>query len=280
VEKRARIEQDHPDMSVQKQCALIGLTRSSYYREPVPETKRNIEIMRLIDEEYTRNPFKGSRQMRDYLRRQGCKVNRKRVQRLMRLMGLVSVSPGKKTSVPGNGHKIYPYLLRKMPVVRPNQVWCSDITYIRLKNGFVYLAAVMDWYSRKILSWEVSATLDDSFCISALERALRRYPKPEIFNTDQGAQFTGEGFTNGLKQQDIRISMNSKGRAIDNFAIERFWRTLKYEDIYLKEYATVGELLKGLRAFMEEYNNKRSHSSLNSRTPSEAYSGLSFGQAA
>lgn len=271
TEKRALIEPDHPVISLRRQCELIGLTRSGYYREPVRESVENLELMKLIDEEYTRHPFFGTRQMRNYLRRQGYKLNRKRVQRLMRLMGLASVAPKKRTTVPGAGHRIYPYLLRNLEISRPNQVWCSDLTYIRLKGGFVYLTVVMDWYSRYVLSWEISVTMDDGFCVSALERALRLHTCPEIFNTDQGSQYTGAGFTGVLKDHGITISMDGKGRVMDNIMVERLWRTLKYEDIYLREYESVQALVEGLRVYFGFYNNERPHQSLGEKTPAEVY---------
>ena len=274
------IDADNKQVSINRQCELLGLSKSSYYRIPTPETEENSKFMRLIDEEYTRHPFLGSRGMKSYLRRKGYKINRKRVQRLMRVMGLASIAPQKRTSIPAPGHKVYPYLLRKLDINRPNQVWCSDVTYIRLKHGFVFLTAVMDWYSRYVLSWEVSVIIDDSFCVSALERALRSYALPDIFNTDQGAQYTSGAFTGVLKDNDIDISMDGKGRAMDNIMIERLWRSLKYEDIYLKDYETVGELIAGLRTYFEYYNNERSHQSFDERTPAEVYNGLSFKGAA
>ncbi len=267
------IEPDHPLLSVLRQCRLLGLSRASYYRAPSSETKENLELMRIIDEEYTRHPFLGSRGMRKYLKREGYKVNRKRVQRLMRLMGLASIAPQKRTSVPAPGHKIYPYLLRGIDIDRPNRVWCSDITYIRLKRGFVFLTVVMDWHSRYVLSWEISTIIDESFCVSALERALRRHDKPEIFNTDQGSQYTGAAFTGVLKDHGVRISMDGKGRVTDNIMVERLWRTVKYEDVYTRDYGTVEELTAGLRKYFDYYNYARSHSSLGDRTPAEAYWG-------
>jgi len=267
-------------LSIKRQCELIGLSTSSYYRKVRGESEENLMYMRLIDEEYTRHPFFGSRGMRDYLRRLGHRVSRKRMQRLMRVMGLVSVAPQKRTSIPAPGHKIYPYLLRNLEICRPDHVWCSDITYIRLKRGYVFLTAVMDWYSRYVLSWEVSVTIDDSFCVSALERALRCHGSPEIFNSDQGAQYTGNAFTGVLKAHGVRISMDGKGRATDNIVIERFWRTLKYEDIYLKDYETVAELNDGLREYFNWYNNSRPHQSLGGRTPAEVYNNGSLRSAA
>lgn len=237
------IEPDHKRISVSRQAELLNLPRSSYYRwikGGKGETDENLDLMRLIDEEYTRRPFYGSRKMRDYLRRQGYRVNRKRVRRLMRLMGLRSLAPTPDTSKPAPEHKVYPYLLRGMEINRPNQVWCTDVTYIRLRGGFVYLVAIMDWYSRKVLSWEVSASMEASFCVSALERALRLYPAPEIFNSDQGSQFTSKDFTGTLKDAGVTISMDGKGRCMDNIFIERLWRSVKYEEIYLKDGRAAG----------------------------------------
>lgn len=271
AEKRAFIEPEHPVISLRRQCELIGLTRSGYYRELVAESAENLKLMKLIDEEYTRHPFFGTRQMRNYLNRQGYRVNRKRVQRLMRLMGLASVAPKKRSTVPCDGHRIYPYLLRNLEIYRPNQVWCSDLTYIRLKGGFVYLTVVMDWYSRYVLSWEISVTMDDGFCVSALERALRLHACPEIFNTDQGSQYTGTAFTGVLKDHGIAISMDGKGRVMDNIMVERLWRTLKYEDIYLREYGSVQALIEGLKVYFDFYNNERSHQTFDGKTPAEVY---------
>ena len=272
-EKRACIDPAHKSLSIQRQCELIDLPRSSYYREQktAQESEENLALMRLIDEEYTRHPFYGSRQMRNYLRRQGYKVNRKRVQRLMQEMGIQSIAPKPNTSKSHPAHKIYPYLLKNLDIICPDQVWCSDITYIRLPGGFVYLTAVMDWYSRYVISWEISVTMDSDFCVSALESALRRHGRPEIFNTDQGAQFTSNDFTTTLLDQDIQISMDGKGRATDNIFIERLWRSVKYEEIYLKEYKTVNELIKSLKVYFDFYNNERSHSGLDDRTPAEVY---------
>ena len=272
--KRAMVESDNQDLSIRRQCDLLELSRSSYYRSPVFETDENLKLMRMIDEEYTRHPFFGSRKIRDVLFRKGFKVNRKRVQRLMRLMGLESIAPRKRTSIPHPDHKVYPYLLRGLDINHADQVWCSDITYIPMAHGFVYLTVVMDWYSRCVLSWEVSVTMDDSFCVSALERALRRHPRPEIFNTDQGSQFTSTAFTNVLKDHDIKISMDGKGRATDNIMVERLWRSVKYEDVYLKDYETVEDLIAGLREYFEFYN-ERPHQSFGVRTPAEVYKGIS-----
>ncbi len=235
------------------------------------ETAENLELMRLIDEEYTRHPFYGSRKMRDWLQRQGYGVNRKRVRRLMGKMGLESVAPKPNTSRPAPQHKIYPYLLRGLEIDRADQVWCTDITYIRLAHGFVYLTAVMDWYSRYVLSWEVSVTMEEAFCVSALESALRRHGRPEIFNTDQGSQFTGEAFTGVLKAAEVKISMDGKGRAMDNIMVERLWRSVKYEEIYLKDYESVGELTAALKQYFTFYNEERPHQSHGGQTPAEVY---------
>ena len=255
------IKPDHSQLSIMRQCALLGLPRASYYRTTVGVEKSadNLNLMRLIDEEYTRHPFFGSRKMRDYLCRLGHKVNRKWVRRLMRKMGIKSVAPSPNTSKPSPEHKVYPYLLNGLDISRANHVWCTDITYIRLAGGFVYLVAVMDCYSRKVLSWEVSSSMDDSFCVSALERALRLYPAPEIFNSDQGSQFTGKAFTGVLKKHEIRISMDGKGRCLDNIFIKRLWRSVKYEDVYLNDYATTVELRKGLRKYFHFYRPTQPH---------------------
>lgn len=275
VEKRRSIEPAHPKLSIKRQCELIGLPRASYYRgEPVlEENAENLELMRRIDEEYTRHPFYGTRKMRDWLNQQGHRVNRKRVQRLMHRMGLESVAPKPNTSKAAKSHKVYPYLLRGLQIERPNQVWCSDLTYIRLSGGFVYLTAVMDWHSRYVLSWEVSVTMQEDFCVSALESALRRHGVPEIFNTDQGVQYTGQAFTGVLKDKGIRISMDGKGRAMDNIMIERLWRSVKYEEIYLKDYESVSELITALRAYFDFYNHERPHQGLGGATPAQVYHG-------
>jgi putative transposase len=226
--------------------------------------------MRLLDEQYTRAPFYGIRRMSAWLREQGHPVNHKRVRRLMRLMGIEAIHPKRKLSRKNDEHKIFPYLLRGMPIIRPDQVWTSDITYIRLHRGFVYLVAVMDWFSRYVLSWSVSVTLDVHFCLEALEGALAK-SKPDIFNTDQGSQFTSREFTGMLLGKDIRISMDSKGRAFDNIFIERLWRSVKYEEVYLKEYPDVLSCIQGLRDYFQFYNEERLHQSLGYKTPRKAY---------
>lgn len=275
-EKKQLIQPKHPKLSIQRQCELIRLPRSSYYREGLmgEETPANLEIMRLIDKEYTDHPFYGTRQIRNVLRRKGYKINRKRVQRLMRKMGIQSIAPKPNTSKAHPKHKIYPYLLRNFDVTRADQVWCTDLTYIRLAGGFVYLTAVMDWYSRYVLSWELSITMDSEFCVSALERALRCYGTPYIFNTDQGSQYTSHEFTKVLKDKDIKISMDGKGRAMDNIFIERLWRSVKYEEIYVKEFKSVEDLRKTLKKYFDFYNNERPHQSFNAQTPAEVYYGM------
>jgi putative transposase len=272
-EKRTCIRPD-TGISICRQCELLALPRSSYYRstcDPSRVSQEDLELMRLIDEEYTRHPFFGSRKIKIWLKREGHNVNRKRVQRLMRKMGIQSIAPKPNTSARRKDHKIYPYLLKGMNINRPNMVWTADITYIRLSGGFVYLTAIMDWHSRYVLSWEISVTLDDDFCVNALESAIRRYGRPGIFNTDQGAQFTGKDFTGVLSRNDIRISMDGKGRATDNIFIERLWRSVKYEEIYLHEYRNVKELTRALKAYFEFYNLERTHQSLNDATPEESY---------
>ena len=228
--------------------------------------------MQLIDEEYTKHPFYGSRKMRDALRRRGYTVNRKRIQRLMRTMGIQSIAPKPGTSKPHPEHKVYPYLLRNMRVLCPDQVWSSDITYVPLSGGFAYLVAVMDWFSRYVLAWELSVSMEKEFCIAALESALRRFGSPDIFNTDQGSQFTSKDFTDILKDNEVLISMDGRGRALDNVFIERLWRSVKYEEIYPKEHSSCGELVDSLRHYFEFYNTSRPHAALQGKTPAEVYS--------
>jgi len=273
-EKRVCIQPETPGLSIVRQCELLSLPRSSYYRpvyEPSKISQEDLELMRLIDEEYMRHPFYGSRKIRIYLKRQGYRVNRKRVQRLMRKMGIQSLAPKPNTSSPLKDHKIYPYLLKGMNINRPNMVWCSDITYIRLSGGFVYLTAVMDWHSRYVLAWEISVTMDDDFCVNALKSAIRQYGCPDIFNTDQGSQYTGKDFTGVLLEHDIKISMDGKGRAMDNIFIERLWRSVKYEEIYLHEYQNVKELIVALKKYFNFYNFERTHQSLDDQIPIEVY---------
>jgi putative transposase len=264
------VDGDDPRLSVSQQCALLDLSRSSYYYEPAPESDKNLKLMELIDREYTAHPFLGSRGIRRFLRRAGHAVNRKRVQRLLRLMGLEAVYPKPRLSVRGAGHKVYPYLLRNVAIERVNQVWSTDITYLPLPRGFMYLTAVMDWYSRYVLSWRLSNTLDGAFCLEALEEALCR-GRPEVFNTDQGVQFTATSFTRRVEEAGARMSMDGRGRCLDNVFVERLWRTVKYEHVYLWRPESVPALLAGLREYFGYYNERRGHQSLTDRTPAEVY---------
>lgn len=264
------IEPDHTEISLRRQCELIGLARSTYYHEPACESEFNLRLMRLIDEQYLKTPFYGWPRMTAHLRRQGYEVNHKRVQRLMQLMGVQAIYPKPKTTVSGHGHKIFPYLLRGLEVVQPNQVWSADITYVPMQQGFMYLVAILDWFSRYVLAWQLSNTLDARFCLDALQQALQ-IGQPQIFNTDQGVQFTGQEFTARLEGAGIQISMDGRGRALDNIFIERLWRTVKYEDIYLKDYASVPELDAGLQGYFQFYNHDRPHQSLDYRTPAEVH---------
>ena len=257
-----------------RQCALAGVSRATYYahhQHAQPVDEEDTMILRLIDEEYTRHPFFGSRRMVPFLRVRGWVVNRKRVRRLMRHLGLAGMAPGPHTSQPHPEHPVYPYLLRGIAITRPNQAWSTDITYIRLAQGFGYWVAVIDWYSRKVLTWRLSNTLDVGFCEDSLQEALRRYGVPEIFNTDQGAQFTSHAFINALKAHPIRISMDGRGRAADNIFVERLWRTVKYEDIYLKDYETLAQVQGGLKTYFAFYNGERPHQSLGYQTPDRVY---------
>ena len=265
--KRDLIDWDNEMISVSRQCELLGLSRSTLYYEPEEEAEENHKLMHLIDRKYTHTPFYGSRRMAVYLSGElGQPINRKRVQRLMQLMGIEAIYPKPNTSAPMAGHKIYPYLLRQYVPEKPNDVWSTDITYVRLENGFAYLIAVMDWYSRYILSWSLSNTMDVEFCIEALEEALL-HGSPLIFNSDQGSQFTSERFTGRLEKSGIRISMDGRGRALDNIFIERLWRSVKYEDIYIKGYRTLSEARAGLDEYFNFYNKERPHQSLDYKPP-------------
>lgn len=260
-------------MALTRQCELAGVNRSTVYALnviPKPD-EQELVLLALIDVEYTSRPFYGSRKMLIHLRGLGYVINRKRVQRLMKLLGLAGMAPGPNTSRPHPEHKVYPYLLRGAQITRPNQVWSTDLTYIRLPRGFVYLVAVIDWYSRRVLSWRLSNTMDSGFCVDCLEEALQNFGKPEIFNTDQGSQFTSEAFTGVLLKKDIAISMDGRGRALDNIFVERLWRSVKYEDVYLKRYATLPELLFGLTNYFAFYNMERTHQSLGYDTPDQVY---------
>jgi putative transposase len=267
---RLLVEPGHPELSVRRQCALLGLGRSSLYYQPAAETEENLRLMRLIDQEYTAHPFLGSRRLTKWLAEQGEAVNRKRVQRLLRLMGLEAVYPKPRLSVPGAGHRVYPYLLRGVEVRRPDQVWSADITYIPMSRGFMYLAATIDWYSRYVVAWRLSNTLDGSFCLGMLEEALGR-GRPEVFNTDQGVQFTAQAWAGRLEAAGVRVSMDGKGRCLDNVFVERLWRSVKYEDVYLWCYETVPELERGLGRYFRYYNEGRLHQGLGYRRPAEVY---------
>jgi len=264
---------EEDDMSITRQCLLAGVSRATFYarQHPKPVDESDILISLLIDEEYTKHPFYGTRRMVVFLKTMGHTVNRKRVQRLMRAMGLAGMAPGPNTSIAHPEHKVYPYLLRGVPVIRPNQVWSTDITYIRLAHGFAYLVAIMDWYSRRVLSWRISNTMEAVFCVDCLEEAIRRHGKPEIFNSDQGSQFTSDEFTGILIREGIVISMDGRGRAFDNIFVERLWRNVKYEDVYLKGYATMSELQAGLEKYFLLYNGERPHQSLGNKTPDVVY---------
>ena len=265
------IKPDHPVLSVVRQCELVSISRSWFYREPAGETPLNLELMRLIEAQFLEAPWYGSRQMMRHLRREGFAVGRKRIRRLMAKMGLAPIYQRPRTTVPHPEHRVYPYLLRDMVIDRPNQVWCADITYIPMRRGFLYLASVMDWSTREVLSWRVSNTMDVEFCIEALEEALARFGRPGIFNTDQGSQFTSPRFTDVLREAGIRISMDGRGRWMDNVFIERLWRSLKYECVYLHAFETGSELRAGLARWIGYYNARRPHSTLAGRTPDEAY---------
>ena len=268
------IERINSDISIRRQCDLIGLSRSSYYTD-ISENRQNQDnlfYMSLIDHKYLERPFYGSRRMTHYLCSLGYEVNRKRIRRLMRVMGIQAIYPRPRTSIKGKDHKIYPYLLRGLNIDRINQVWATDITYIPMAYGFIYLVAIMDWFSRYVLSWQLSNTLDTDFCITALENALN-YGIPDIFNSDQGSQFTSHDFTDQLLSAGIRISMDGRGRVMDNIFIERLWRSLKYEDIYIKDYETVKKLHEGLDQYFDFYNNERPHQSQEYRTPAMMYFG-------
>lgn len=261
----------HSQLSIVRQCELLSISRSGFYCQPAGEMPLNLDLMRLIDAQFLETPWYGSRQMVRHLRREGCVVGRKRVRRLMAKMGLAPIYQRPRTTVPHPQHQVYPYLLRGLPIERANQVWCADITYIPMRRGFLYLVAVMDWSSRKVLTWRVSNTMDVEFCIEALEEALRRFGRPEIFNTDQGSQFTSPRFTGVLRDAGVRISMDGRGRWMDNVFIERLWRSLKYECVYLHAFETGSELRAGLTSWIGYYNARRPHSALAGQTPDEAY---------
>ena len=259
------------DLPVAEQCRVLGISRSTAYYESSRNIEEDLVLIREMDELYLERPYYGSRRMRADLSTRERPLNRKRIRRLMRKMGLVAVYPKKRLSTPGKGHKIYAYLLRKLKIVRPNQVWAADFTFIPMPRGFMYLVAVIDWYSRKVLSWQLSNTMDSDFCVEALEEALALHGRPEIFNTDQGSQFTSEDFTDVLKKHGIQISMDGKRRWVDNVMVERLWRSLKYEEVYLKAYESVEEARRSIGIYLKFFNQGRKHQSLGERTPDEVY---------
>ncbi len=263
------IDREH-ELSVKRQCQLLALNRSTVYYQTAAVSEEDLALMRRIDEMHLKQPFYGSRRIRDWLQDEGDEINRKRVQRQM---GIMALYPKARTSRPGKGHKIYPYRLRGLAIERPNQVWASDIRYMPMARGFAYLVAIIDWYSRKVLAWRLSNTLDSDFCVEALEEALQRFGTPEIFNTDQGAQFTSEAFTGILQQAGVVISMDGKGRWIDNVFVERLWRSVKYEDVYLKAYESLPQTRVGLGEYFGFFNSERRHQSLNRHTPNQVYRG-------
>lgn len=275
--KRALVDPRHEQLSLARQCELLGLPRSSWYYEAQPVSEENLTLLRLLDEQYTRCPFYGVRRMTAWLRKQEHPVNPKRVARLMRVLGIAAIYPKPHLSVPGDGHEVHPYLLRDVAVERRDQVWSTDITYIRLAQGFVYLVAVLDWFSRYVLAWELSVTMEVGFCLDALERALQTGARPEIFNSDQGAQFTSREFTGRLRAADVRISMDGRGRALDNVFVERLWRTVKYEEVYLKDYGSVPIARANLDAYFRFYNEERLHQALDYQTPAAVYAAERIG---
>ena len=275
AERLRTIERGEGELSLSRQCRLLEVSRSSLYHRPKGESAETLDLMRKMDELFLRYPFYGSRQMVRHLRREGIHVGRHRVRRLMRLMGIQAIYRAPRTSKPHPGHKVFPYLLRDLKIERPDQVWCTDITYIPVRGGFLYLVAVMDWASRRVLSWRLSNSLDASFCVEALEEALARWGKPDIFNTDQGSQFTSSGFTGLLEDADVKISMDGRGRYLDNIFIERLWRSLKYEAVYLHELADGIEARQLIGEWIAFYNLERPHSSHQGRTPDEVYRGAS-----
>jgi putative transposase len=264
------IDRDH-ELPVSKQCAALAISRGSVYYERVEVSASDLALMRRIDELHLEHPHAGSRMLRDLLAAEGSKIGRRHVRTLMQRMGIEAIYRRPRTSIPAPGHKIFPYLLRGLTIDRANQVWASDITYIPMARGFVYLAAVMDWFARRILAWRLSITLDTEFCIDAVDEALRLYGRPEIFNTDQGSQFTSDAFTEVLINNDIAISMDGKGAWRDNVFLERFWRTVKYEEVYLKAYESVAEARSSIGCYLKFYNGRRPHSALDRRTPDQAY---------
>ena len=270
-ERRALIEPGHEALSIMHQCKLVCLSRASWYRAPAAESAETLLLMAAIDRQHLETPFYGTRQMVRHLRRSGIQAGRKRVRRLMRKMGLACIYQKPRTSDPCPDHKIYPYLLRHLLIDRPDQVWCADITYIQMRKGFLYLIAIMDWATRRVLTWRLSNTMDVSFCVDALNEAIERYDRPGIFNTDQGSQFTSSAFTSRLEAEGIRVSIDGRGQWMDNVFIERLWRSLKYECVYLRAFETGSETRAGISKWIVFYNAQRPHSSLKGATPDEAY---------
>jgi len=265
------IDAQHSRLSLVRQCKLLSISRGSAYYQRKGESAFNLELMRIIDGQYLKTPWYGARQMARHLRRQGYGVGRKRIRRLMRLMNLKAIAPGPQTSRRNPAHQVYPYLLRDRSIQYANEVWCADLTYIPLAHGFVYVVAIMDWHTRHVLSWRLSTTQDTDCCLEALEEAIERYGSPQIFNTDQGSQFTSDEFTQVLKDHNVKISMDGKGRWVDNVFVERLWRSVKYEDLYLHAYETPTELRAGLARYFTFYNTRRRHSALDRRTPDAVY---------
>jgi putative transposase len=268
---RRALIQAKEQVSLRRQCELLAVSRSGLYYEPVGTSREELALMRRIDEIHLKWPFYGSRKLCEVLRAEGTTVNRKRMKRLMLVMGLESVAPKPGTSEPHPEHPVFPYLLRNLSICRPNQVWAADITYIPMAHGFAYLVAIIDWYSRRVLAWRLSNTMESSFCLEALREALEQFPKPDIFNTDQGSQFTAEVFTGALRNAGITISMDGKGRCIDNVFIERVWRSLKYEEVFLHAYDDLAEARTGIGRYFEFYNFKRPHQALGYQTPDAFY---------
>jgi putative transposase len=268
--RRSLLEPEHRSISLRRQCDLLGLPRSTAYYAPIPESVETLQLMREIDAVYLDNPSYGSRSITAVLANSGWSVNRKRVQRLMGLLGIAGVTPKRNLSKPHPGHRVFAYLLRNVAITHPDQVWSTDITYVPLRGGFVYLTAVMDWYSRYVLSWKLSNRLEGSFCLEALDEALDR-GQPEVFNTDQGTQFTSEAFVTRLLNRSVAVSMDGRGRALDNVFIERLWKSVKYQEIYLRDYATVADVEEGLKLYFEKYNHERPHQSLGNLTPAKVY---------
>ena len=272
-ERRVLVDRDDPDLSITSQCQLLKVARSTLYYQPAPVDPDDLALMRRMDELYTKWPFYGARRMVAALRQDGAMVNRKRVRRLMRVMGLEAIYQKPNTSRGHPDHKVYPYLLRGLVIERPSQVWCADITYIPMAKGFVYLVAVMDWFSRRVLAWQISITMQADFCVEALQEAIAQHGQPEIFNTDQGVQFTSTGFLEELESRGIRVSMDGKGRFLDNIFIERLWRSLKYEDVFIKAYGSIAEARQGIGGWLRFYNEERLHQALGYRTPRAVFDG-------